>query len=98
MVMTLTPEIQFAADTAIARGIGRSDAAALIHRLLWAVGVEARSHHHASFGRNALLMGGLRGTGIAVFGAAYALHMHPQGGADIIVRPIFMALVAAVAD
>ena len=95
--MTLTSKIQFAVDTAIARGIGRFDAAPPIHRLLWAVGIDARPPHYASFGRNALLMGGFWGAWMAVFGAAYALHLHPGGGADMIVKPICIALLAAVA-
>ena len=95
--MTLPPKIQIAVDTAIARGIGRFDAAPPLHRLLWAAGVNARPPHYASFGRNALLMGGFWGVWMAVFGAVYALHLHPEGGADIVVKPICIALLAAVA-
>ncbi len=91
--MMLTSKIQSAVDTAISRGIGRFDAAPPIHRLLWAVGVEARPPHYASFGKNALLMGGFWGIGMAVFGAIYALHSAPQGGADIVVKPICVALL-----
>ena len=95
--MTLTRKIVFAVDIAIARGIGRFDAAPPMHRVLWAAGVGVRPPHYAGFGRNALLMGGFWGAWMAVFGAAYALHLHPGGGADIVVEPICIALLAAVA-
>jgi hypothetical protein len=95
--MMLTPKIQSAVDTAISRGIGRFDAAPPIHRLLWAVGVQARPPHYASFGNNALLMGGFWGISMAVFFAFFAAHMHPESGAEIIVIPVCVALLAGVA-
>ena len=95
--MTLAPKIQIAIDTAIARGIGRFDAAPPLHRLLWAAGVNARPPHYASFGGNALLMGSFWGVWMAVFGAVYALRLHPGEDADVVVKPICIALLAAIA-
>jgi len=95
--MALTPEIQFAVDTAIARGIGRSDAAPPLHRLLWAVGVAARPPHYASFASNALVMGGFWGICMAAFSVAYSLHLQPEGGAQMVIKAICIALLAAVA-
>lgn len=94
--MMPTPKILFAVDTAIARGIGRVDAAPPLHRLLWAAGIEARPPHYASFGRNTLLMGGFWGAWMTVFSVAYALHLHPGGGTDIVVKAICLALLTAV--
>ena len=86
-----------AVNTAIARGIRRSDAAPPLYRLLWAAGVDARPPHYASFGRNALLMGGFWGTFMAVFAAAYASYLHPGAGAGVIAAAIGIALSGAVA-
>lgn len=94
--MTPTLHIKSAVDIAIARGIGRFDAAPPIHRLLWALGVHVRPPHYASFGRNALIMGGFWGAWILLFGAVHAWYVQPQGGMDIVVKPISTALLAAV--
>lgn len=59
--------------------------------------VEARPPHYASLGANALLMGGFWGAWMAVFAAAYAVHLHPGGGAEVVIKPICIALLSAVA-
>lgn len=93
----LTTRTRIAVDTAIARGIRRLDAGPPFHRLLWAAGIDARPPHYASFGTNALMMGGFWGGCMAVFSVAWALHLHPDGGAEVVAKAVCVALLAALA-
>ncbi len=64
--MSANAKIQAAVEVATSRGIGKLDAAPPAHRLLWALGIQARPPHYAPGWANALLFGGVWGAAMEI--------------------------------
>lgn len=93
--MGANSKIHSAIEIATSRGIGRLDAVPPLHRLIWALGIQARPPHFASFGVNTLLFGGFWGVCMEGVILSIALVGHPDMPARALVAP--MAMVALIA-